>query len=153
MGELDGTRRKIIKVLKPLQAIPVENKVKAGTPDVNYIDGWIELKWLRRWPVRADTIVRIEHFTKIQRRFARDYWLKQGRCWCLLQVGPSWLLFTGTIAHDYVGHVPRRDLEKLAVAHWHRGLKPKELMTWLTKPWVTLNDLQTEKLNSYIEGD
>ena len=65
-------RRTVVRALSGLHAIPVENPVACpGTPDVNYVEGWIELKNLRSWPKRAATIVRIEHFTEQQRRFLR----------------------------------------------------------------------------------
>lgn len=54
-----------------LDATSVENPACPGTPDVQYIDGWLELKFLEEWPKRAETTVRIEHFTP------------QQRCWLL----------------------------------------------------------------------
>ena len=66
MAEHDQ-RSTVTKLLKKWDAVAVENPVHPGTPDVNCILGWIELKWLRAWPVRADTVVKIEHFTRQQR--------------------------------------------------------------------------------------
>ncbi len=54
-----------------LDACSVENPALPGTPDVQHIDGWLELKFLEEWPKREDTTVRIEHFTP------------QQRCWLL----------------------------------------------------------------------
>ena len=126
-----GQRARIILALKPLNAIPVENPVRPGTPDVNYVEGWIELKWLRRWPKQADTVVRLEHFTLRQRRWLRDRCKAAGQAWLMLQCGQEWLLFTGQVAHDHVGLVTRKELYNLAQIRWKRGLKDKELVSWL----------------------
>jgi len=148
-----GQRRRITKVLKPLHAIAVENPVKPGTPDVNYAEGWLELKWLRRWPVRPETVVTIDHYTKIQRMFGRMRWEKKGKSFLLLQVQTHWMLFTGPIAHKYVGKVDRATLNQIALRHWAKGLNSKELIECLTLPWETLNASQTERPCSFIEGD
>lgn len=71
-----------------------EDKLHRGIADVSYVSqgghhGWIELKYLREYPKRAGTPVRIDHFTSDQR-----YWLKRkgaagGYTWLLLQVQGS----------------------------------------------------------------
>lgn len=123
----------------------MENPVKPGTPDVNYREGWIELKWLRRWPVRPDTVVAIDHFTIQQRRFLRDRWRRGGHAWLLLQVRRDWLLFPGPVAHDIVGRVTRDELNEKAHRHWTSGLADKELRRCLTTDWEVLNDLIMER--------
>jgi hypothetical protein len=50
-----------------LDPCSVENPAFPGTPDVQHIDGWLELKFLEKWPKRETTTVRIEHFTPQQR--------------------------------------------------------------------------------------
>lgn len=112
--------------MKTLDAVSVENPVFPGTPDVNYIGGWIELKWLRDWPKR-DGEVAIRHFTPQQRSWLKRRWLRGGNVFLLLQVGNEWLLFDGNIAAEHVGRVPRQVLQSLARRHWIEGLKDAEL--------------------------
>jgi hypothetical protein len=127
-----GQRRTVVKALKTMGAFAVENSVKPGTPDVNYIGGWIELKWLRDWPTKPESIVKLPHYTKIQRIFGYNYWAKGGCSWLLLQRRREWLLFTGPVASDYVGLVPRAQLCQLAYRHWTKGLNEKELRLCLS---------------------
>ena len=132
MAESD-MRGYLVTVLKPLDALPVENPVRPGTPDINYIEGWIEAKWMRRWPRNAYTSpVLIPHFTPQQRAWLRRRWHKGGRSWLMLQVQKEWLLFTGEDAAEYVGNVDRACLEKIAFRHWRKGLQHKELITCLS---------------------
>ena len=140
-----GQRGRITKALRSLHAVSVENPVKPGTPDVNYVDGWIELKWLRRWPVRPETVVKIDHYTKVQRSFGRMRWRARGKSFLLLQVQTHWLLFTGPVAAKFVGKVDRATLNQLALRHWAKGLNRKELIECLMLPWETLNASQTER--------
>jgi len=62
-------RKVLIKALnkRGQDATSVENPAGPGTPDVQHIDGWLELKFLEAWPKRAETTVRIEHFSPQQR--------------------------------------------------------------------------------------
>ena len=126
-------RSTVIKALKTLDAMAVENRVKPGTPDVEFIGGWLELKYMSKWPKNTDIIVRIGHFTIKQR-----IWLKRrdrmgGNCWLLLQVGRQWLLFNGQTAAVFVGKVNRESLYKLALKVWRNGLNRKEFLTCLQK--------------------
>jgi len=62
-------RQLVVKALNKagLDATSVENPACPGTADVQHIDGWLELKFLEAWPKRAETTVRIEHFSPQQR--------------------------------------------------------------------------------------
>lgn len=128
-----GQRSRVVRALRSLDAVAVENPARPGTPDVNYIGGWIELKWLRRWPTRADTLVAIDHYTKQQRAWARRRIRRGGTCWWMLQVGREWLLLDGAVAAAYVGEVNRQQLVDLADRYWPNGLRDAELVEWLRK--------------------
>ncbi len=134
-------RRKVLRALRTLDAKAVENTIGNGTPDVNYMEGWIELKWLRSWPVKEDTVVQLPHFTIGQRRWLRNRYNLGGRCWLMLQCRSEWLLFHGLDAHDYVGNLTRQDLYKVTRARWAKGLKEKELIDCLTRDWDNLRSL------------
>jgi hypothetical protein len=101
----------------------VENPACPGTPDVHYcvdgISGWLELKRLESWPVRAGTPVRIEHYTKEQRLWIMDYALNGGRVHLLLQVASDFLLFDPSAAVDVVGYGTRERLVESACVHGH----------------------------------
>lgn len=126
-------RRRVIQWLKPLNAIPVENPAQPGTPDVNYVEGWIELKKLNAWPRDGEAVVRVEHFTPQQRNWLKLRRMRGGRAWLLLQVKDEWLLFDGRVAADNLGRVNRQDLERLAARHWRTGLRAEELRGMLVQ--------------------
>lgn len=93
-------RKNVCDWLKDYDAFAVENPANPGTPDVSYVEGWIELKQLDAWPAREDTPVRIEHYTPQQRIRARKRWKKGGNCFWLLQVRNDWLLLDGNVAAE-----------------------------------------------------
>ncbi len=129
-------RGNVIRILKSLHAIPVENRVGVlGCPDVNYVEGWIELKWLRAWPKREATPVTIDHFTRAQRRWLCKRYMAGGNAWMLLQVQREWLLFTGRDAKDYVGFLTRKGLYKVARARWTAGINKEGLIACLQRDW------------------
>ena len=91
-------RQIVVKALNRAgqDATSVENPACPGTPDVQFIGGWLELKFLEAWPKRAETTVRIEHFTPQQRvwllrRYMASIKLRipDPRCWLLLYVAET----------------------------------------------------------------
>lgn len=136
-------RGRVVRALRSLDAMAVENKVRPGTPDVEYIGGWVELKWLRRWPKNAlFSPVKIEHFTPQQRVWLKKRWRRGGRALLLLQAaGIEWFLFDGETAAQRVGRVTRRELYNCALMHMS-PFNQKELIRWLT---MDLSDLQLRK--------
>jgi hypothetical protein len=124
-------RSSVVKALKPLHAIAVENPCRPGTPDVNYIEGWIELKWLRSWPKGKDTIVRLDHYTQQQRIWAYQRRKAGGQCWFLLQCGRDWILMDGAVAAMYAGRCTKAELIAHATAYLSSGLSQQDLIDLL----------------------
>ena len=103
--------RKIRPVLlaAKLDPVRVENPIHPGTPDVNLCDGrWIEMKTIAGWPARADSLVRIPHYTPQQRVWLYRRWkYAPGSTLLLLEVRAErqWLLFDGDVAARVVARV------------------------------------------------
>jgi hypothetical protein len=88
-----------------LDPVRVENPIWPGTPDVNFIHGWIELKCIQAWPP-TESFLRIRHFTAQQRVFLYRRWkYAPGTAYLLLEVRAArqWLLFDGDVAAKVVG--------------------------------------------------
>lgn len=108
--------------------IRVERPIIPGTPDVNIVQGWIELKSEDEWPKRPQTIVKLKHpMTVEQRLFHRMRQSAGGKSWVLLKIGRDWLLFDGRVAADVLGSNNREGLIKAALHYWPGGLRDKEL--------------------------
>lgn len=118
-------RQVVGKMLKQYDPIPVENPAYPGTPDLNYIEGWLELKYAERWPLRGG-ILRIEHYTPQQKVWGIRRQMSGGRTHLLLQVGQEWLLFDSITAAEYVGKSSREELIAVAQKVWHKGIKDKK---------------------------
>jgi hypothetical protein len=120
---------KVMKILKPLDAHRVENLCGVGTPDVNYTNGWIELKQEDRWPKRPKTPVRLGHDLQPGQRI----WLtrreeKGGRAYVLLQVSTDYLLFTGTVASRLIGVANQEELRAAAIFVCNSKQLPEALL-------------------------
>lgn len=108
------------KSLKPLfednglDAHRIENKIELGTPDVNYLHGWIELKYKSKWPVRGG-ILKVEHFTELQRRWLDRRQKCGGRAFVLLKVNKEWILFEGSTGAKTLGYLQKDELLKHAL--------------------------------------
>ena len=127
-------RQNVIKALRGLDAVAVETKLEDGIPDVNYIDGWIELKWLRSWPKRPDPVVKLGHdLMPHQRAWLRRRHRRGGLAWVLLQVGREWLLFDAITADEVIGKKTRQEMVDKAHSYWQNGLNPNELKHDITK--------------------
>lgn len=136
MAEHD-MRRKLIQVLKPLHAVPIENRAWPGTPDINYAEGWIECKWLRAWPKKADTSVKLDHpLLDEQRVWLRQRCCRGGKAWVMLQCKREWFLFWGETAAFQIGIATREMLMHHAMKYWPNGLNERELLEVLSGPKV-----------------
>ncbi len=124
--------KKVMRLLKPLDAKRVENRVGMGTPDVNYIHGWIELKQQDKWPKRASTVVRLHHdLTKEQRIWINRRDKLGGIVYVLLQVDRDYLLFRGSEAASILGQATQAELRKAALHVWTAATMTAELLTCL----------------------
>lgn len=133
MGAEANMRGRVCDALRVLHAVAIENSVDRGTPDVNCSAGWIELKQLPLWPVRAETMVRVPKFTQEQRLWLQNRCEKGGAAWLLLRVEDEWLLFWGAWAARHVGNCTREQLIEGAHVYWPNGLNGAELARALVK--------------------
>jgi len=148
-------RGKVIRALKPLHAIAVENPALPGTPDVNYVEGWLELKWIRAWPKRASSVVQIDHYSPQQRIWHIKRRVAGGSAWFLLQCGGEWLLLDGAVAALHVNAVTHAELIGLCHLYCSGGLKVKELIECISKRMnvFTLSDANVMKLRERLRED
>lgn len=136
-------RKNLCNQLKKLDAQAVENRVGPGTPDISFIGGWCETKWLRQWPKRPGTVVKLDHpLLKSQKVWIRRRIRRGGKAWVMLQCKREWLLFKGEVACDFLGKLTRTELRKRAYVHWVTGLDANELIAILetTRPERKMTD-------------
>jgi hypothetical protein len=126
-------RQNLVKMMKSLDAVPIENPIRAGTPDINYIGGWIECKRLKVWPVSADTRpVRFAHpLTKEQGLWLARRWMKGGTTLVCAQVEREWFFFSGETAKDKFGNMTRLEMREEALLYFPSGLEKERLIKWL----------------------
>jgi len=120
-----------------LDPVRVENGLDRGTPDANYTHGWIELKYLERWPKRAETLVRLPKLTPWQCAWLKRRWAAGGLCWLIVRVGQEWFVFSGWVAHSVRLGLTREQFMK--TASWKTGGRPTiaeiaKLRSLLTSP-------------------
>lgn len=99
-----------------MDPVRVENKALPGTPDVNFIEGWAELKRADCWPVRGGPL-RLDHPpTPEQKVWLARRWHAGGNCGLVLRVGREFFLFRGCdVRNLWRGHPLRADLEAAAI--------------------------------------
>lgn len=103
-------RQIVVRSLRSLDALSVENLVGAGTPDVNYIGGWIELKVLKQWPKRVGTCIKVPCFTPQQRVWLQKRWMRGGDVFFLILINTDWLLFDGRTAGESIGRLNKEQM-------------------------------------------
>lgn len=94
---------------------PVENLCGVGTPDINWVRGWVELKVLPRWPVRPSTPVSVTHFTHEQRNWIRSRHSAGGMVHVVLKIGRIWLLLDGLWAAVNLGEAAADRLRECSI--------------------------------------
>lgn len=133
MAESD-LRGHIVKAMASRDAQAIETHIRKGVPDVHFIEGWIELKWLRAWPKKPDTIVSLDHpVTKEQRVWLKRRWMRGGNCWLILQCRNEYFAFDGLVASNRVGRVTQQELRKIAYRTWTTKPTGEELIQCLRR--------------------
>jgi hypothetical protein len=104
-------RSRVVKILKRLDAQPVENMVGAGMPDIYCLAGWIECKKTKHWPQDPARIVRLDHpLMASQKIWIRRHLKRGGRAWVLIQIAQEFLLLDGAKAVSLLGDADRQRL-------------------------------------------
>ena len=102
-----------------------EDQLSVGVPDVSYgvnkVNGWIELKALNAWPKNQLTIVKIPGFTNQQRAWLQNRGSKGGRCWLLIRVERTYLLFSWRQVH-LVGTLIKTQMCAVAKHTWDNSI-------------------------------
>lgn len=111
-------RKQVVEALRSLDAISIENGVGLGTPDVNYADGWLELKDVDAWPAHPETPLALPHFTPQQRVWHLKRARAGGESYVLLKVGEDWALLDGRWAAQYLGKSTKEVIMTHAVRWW-----------------------------------
>lgn len=121
-------RQSLVELLRPLDAYAVENPCVPGMPDVEFVGGWVELKYVPAWPKRKYiTVVRIPHFTPIQRAWIRRRAKYGGRVFVVLRVEDDWFVLPGAPAANHLGvDWVRRDLIDNSLYHTENSLPKQE---------------------------
>lgn len=126
-------RSNLVRALRPLDAVPVENRLRAGHPDVNCVGADIECKWKKFWPKNADTNpVRFDHpLSKEQGLWLRRRWNRGGLTLVAAQVAREWFFFSGETAKDIFGKLTRPEMREEALLHFQNGLNGERLVQWI----------------------
>ncbi len=154
-GRNEGSLNKLIQhALRDLDPRRVENVVDPGTPDICYVGGWVESKYMTAWPLRADRPVRVLHYRPDQRAWHTRHCQAGGVCHVVIQIATDVLVFNAQWAARHLGNMDRDNLEAAALLlmrKWDanafrafietkRMIKPLEAAQWapgLPGPWKT----------------
>tara|TARA_R110000851_G_scaffold16046_3_gene52556 strand:+ start:5449 stop:5871 length:423 start_codon:yes stop_codon:yes gene_type:complete len=131
-----SSRSNLVNKLKSLDAVSIESpSTGLGIPDVFFIGGVIECKWMRYWPKNADTRpVKFGHpLSKEQ-----QVWLyRRERCGGLAlvcaQVSKSWFFWSGKHIkeNNLWDNMTRPQMIEEAVLHFPNGLEAEKLLSYL----------------------
>jgi hypothetical protein len=99
-----------------LDPVRVENGLGRGTPDVNIVTGWVELKYRAAWPKRAWTPVVFPKYESHQAAWLTRRWAAGGGAWLLGGVRDLAFLWVASDALAVYRGLSRGEFEGLAVA-------------------------------------
>lgn len=136
MGSESTLRKKVVKLLRTLNAEAVENRCGVGMPDVCVITlgVWIECKKTAAFPKRPDSKVALTHeLLPSQRVWLNRCARRGGTAYTLTQVANEFFLHDGPTACEVLGEVDRATLTSTTVLHcvgW--ASLERELIPYLT---------------------
>jgi hypothetical protein len=94
--------RLVLEQLKGRHSFRIENLACPGTPDIGYVNGFVECKWLAKWPKNG--VARFRHWTAQQACWHKEHWAAGGQSWIVAQVADEYFLVPG---HWFDGVVVR----------------------------------------------
>ena len=122
-----------------------EDLAAEGIPDISFAlessggsgfkgtQGWIELKWKRKYPVRPTTQIRFEHFTAAQKLWLRLRGRIAGNCWVFVQIEREWFLFPWNVAIEHLGKMTRQEMYLRCFRWWQGRVEWSELAQTLER--------------------
>jgi hypothetical protein len=123
---------RILKALKHLNAFRVENACLPGTPDINFTHGWIEAKYLPRWPSKGG-VVACRHFRPEQKAWHLKHALAGGVSYVVIQIDRTVLALDGKVAVMKLGSTTESELRALALGVWENKLDPVTFVKVMTE--------------------
>jgi hypothetical protein len=127
-------RSNLVKKLQSLDALAIESpSTGLGIPDVNFIGGWFECKWMRAWPKGADkNPVRFPHpLSKEQKVWLWRRQTRGGLAMVVAQVSRSWFFFDGIRIKDKWEKMTRPEMIQEAELYMPNGLEVQKLLNYL----------------------
>ncbi len=116
----------------------MENLVAIGTPDVNFcwdgVNGWIELKYVSRWPKQDFNIITERLWKMEQRLWALRRIRAGGKCFLFVQVEREYLLFDSDILNTplVLETCSKEKLISIALAYWINSIDVGEFKNALS---------------------
>lgn len=138
MAKLENTFKKYLMKIMGTRwdADSIETKYLTGIPDIAFgargINGWIELKQVKAWPKREDTIIKPEHYTAEQVNWLSKRGKKGGNCFVMVRVGADdYFIFTWPWARMIQKGMDKGDYMAKCDFHWKGSIVPDELLNIL----------------------
>lgn len=125
-------RSYLVKKMVSLDAVAIESpSTGLGIPDVFFIGGVIECKWLRDWPKGCDkNPVKFPHpLTQEQKVWLYRRSLRGGLAMVAAKVSRSWFFFDGKRMKDKWETMTRPEMIEEAILYFQNGLDIKALLS------------------------
>jgi hypothetical protein len=102
-----------------------EDKISTGIPDVSFglqgVNGWLELKHVKKYPKKSTTAVRIKHFTSDQKNWLKRRQKFGGNCWVLIAIETDIYLFRALNLQEIGISLSKDGLRRECFSHHVKG--------------------------------
>ncbi len=98
MAERDLSRR-VMRILKDMGKCPmrIESSCTPGCPDIAYVGGWVELKYIPKWSKGGTAFLR--NLRPAQEAWHRAWAAKGGKSLCVVQVERQYFAIRGHLLY------------------------------------------------------
>ena len=114
-----------------------EDRYSDSIPDLSYaangVNGWIELKQIKNWPKKDDTLVKPDHYTAGQVSWIKKRGRMGGHCFVMVKVSNEYFIFSYTCARDIRCGIIQSQYYEKCLKWWKGNIEPSELISILTK--------------------